>query len=440
MAKAPADYIIYGDYVVTVNTAMDIISNGAVAVKDNIIIAVGDATTLFKKYPAAKVLGGKGQLVMPGLVNTHNHAPMVYLRGIADDLPLKEWLEKHIWPKETKWLSPDFVSDATKLACLEMLQGGTTTFADMYFYCDAMARATKSVGLRAVLGETGFDFPTAAVKNLDEYFQRAEEFIQLWQDEALIKPSIAPHAPYTCCPETLKKVQHIAHKYNAPIQIHVAETEWEVQEIKSKYGKRPVEHLDAIGFLDVNVIAAHCVWLDPHEIEMLAKRKVGVAHCIESNLKLASGIAPVPAMLREGVKVGLGTDGGASNNDLNMFSEMATAAKVHKLFAKDPTVLDAKTAVLMATKWGAEVLGYNNVGYLAPGALADIITLDLEQAHLLPLYNVYSHLVYAANVADVVNVMVNGEILLHNGKVISCDTQEILAKAHEWNRKIAKND
>ncbi|MCL5260338.1 MAG: amidohydrolase [Gammaproteobacteria bacterium] len=436
MAKVPADYIIYGDYVVTVNTAMDVISNGAVAVKDNIIIAVGDATTLFKKYPEAKVLGGKGQLVMPGLVNTHNHAPMVYLRGIADDLPLKEWLEEHIWPKEGKWVGSEFVSDATKLACLEMLQGGTTTFADMYFYCDAMARSVKSVGLRAVLGETGFDFPTAAVKSLAEYFQRAEEFIQLWQDEALIKPSIAPHSPYACCPETLKKVQHIAHKYNAPIHIHVAETEWEVQEIKSKYGKRPVEHLDAIGFLNEHVIAAHCVWLDPHEIEILAKRKVGVAHCIESNLKLASGIAPIPAMLREGVKVGLGTDGAASNNDLNMFSEIATAAKVHKLFAKDLTALDAKTAVLMATKRGAEVLGYNNLGFLAPGALADIITLDLERAHLLPLYNVYSHLVYAANAADVVNVMVNGEILLHNGEVISCDVAEILAKAHEWNRKI----
>lgn len=431
-----ADYIVYGDYVLTMNDSMTVQKNGAVAVKDNKIVEIGDSIAVMKKHPEAKTIGGKGHIVMPGLINTHNHAPMVYLRGIADDLPLKEWLEQHIWPTESKFLCPEYVHDATQLACLEMLKSGTTTFADMYFYCHEMSLAVKSIGLRAMLGETCFDFPTAAVKCLDEYFKRAEEFIVNWKHDELIIPSISPHAPYTCSPDTLKKAENLAEKYGAPIQIHLAETAWEVSEIQNKYGKTPTGHLDAIGFLDSNVIAAHCVWTNEQDIEILAKRGVGVAHCVESNLKLASGTAPVPQMIKAGVKVSFGTDGAASNNDLNLFSEMSTAAKFHKNASNDPTVLDAKTAVLMATKWGAKALGINNLGYLAPNCLADIITIDLQKPHLIPMFDVYSHLVYAVNAADVSNVMVNGKLLLRDGKTVAGDDTAILQKAQEWHQKI----
>lgn len=433
-----ADYIVYGDYVLTMNEKMDVLQDGAVAVRDKKILELGSAAALFKKYPDAKVVGGKGHLVMPGLINTHNHAAMVNLRGIADDLPLKEWLENYIWPLEKEFVSPDYVFDAMELACLEMLKGGTTSFADMYFYGDSLARATRNVGLRGVIGETIFDFPTGVAQNADEYLQKAEVFISDWKNDDLIVPNLATHAPYTCAPETLLKAQKMAKKHNCLVQIHISETEWEVGEILKRYGKRPVEHLDSIGFLDNNVLAAHCVWLDQNEIAIMAKRGVGVAHCVESNLKLASGFAPVPEMLKTGVKVSIGTDGAASNNDLNMFSEISTAAKLHKAVVKDPTVLDAKTALLMATRWAAQALGLSNLGYLAPGCLADIITLDMQKPHLLPIYDVYSHLVYAANSADVVNSMVNGQLLFANREVRSCSEAEILAKAKIWNQKIAK--
>jgi len=433
-------YIVSGDHVLTMNDKMDVIKNGAVVIQGKKIIEVGDAAMLFKKYPGAKTIGGKGHVVMPGLINTHNHAPMVYLRGISNDLPLKQWLESYIWPIENKFLCPEYVSDATDLACIEMLRSGTTTYADMYFYCDEMAKASKKIGIRAMLGETGFDFPTTAVKSLDEYFKRAEKFIIDWRNDDLIIPSIAPHAPYTCSTDTLKKAGWLAKKHGIPIQIHVAETEWEINEIQSKYGKRPISYLDSIGFLDNNVIAAHCVFADAEDIKILAERQVSVAHCIESNLKLASGFAPIPEMLETGVKIGFGTDGAASNNDLNMFGEISTVAKVHKAVKKDPTVMDAKTVLLLATKGGAKALGINNLGYLAPNCLADVITLDFYKPHLLPMYDVYSHLVYAATGSDVANVLVNGRVLMQNGVLSCCNVDRILAKANLWYKKItAKN-
>jgi 5-methylthioadenosine/S-adenosylhomocysteine deaminase len=435
-----ADYIVYGDYVLTMNDALEVIKNGAVAVKDNKITAVGDAKTIFQKNPDARVIGGKGHVVMPGLINTHTHAAMVNLRGIADDLPLSVWLEKYIWPLEKKYLSPEYVFDGTTLACLEMLKGGTTTFADMYFYGDSVAEATKKVGLRALVGETVFDFPTAVAQNADEYLANAELFIKNWYQDELITPTLAPHSPYACSAETLKKTQKLAEKLNVPMQIHIAETLWEQDDVMKKYGKHPVTHLESIEFLGSNVIASHCVHLDQNEIAILAKRNVGVAHNVESNLKLASGFAPIVAMLKAGVKVGIGTDGAASNNDLNMFGELATVAKIHKAITNDPTALDAKTALLMATKFGAQVLGFSNLGYLAPKCFADIITIDMQKPHLLPLFDVYSHLVYAVNSADVANVMVNGKPLMINGMVESCNEVDIMAKAREWNRKLKESD
>lgn len=434
----PVDYIVCGDYILTMNEKMDLIRDGAIAVKDTKIVDVDISENIFKKYSSEKIIEGKGRVVLPGLINTHTHAAMVYFRGLADDLPLKDWLEKHIWPAENHWLGPEFILDAIELACLEMLKAGVTTYNDMYFFGDSAASATKNAGMRAVLGVGILDFPTASAKTTDEYFANAERFVNNWKGDELITPCIAPHAAYTCSPDTLKRAKTMAEKFGVPLHIHLSETEWEIGEITSRYGKRPVEHLEDIGFLSERVLAAHCVWLDDNEIEILAKRNVGVSHCIESNLKLASGIARVPEMLKAGVKVTFGTDGAASNNDLNILSEMSTAARVHKAAAKDPTVLDSKTALLMATRWGAEVLGLgDSIGSIENGKSADIITVNLKKPHLIPMYDVYSHLVYAAMASDVETVMVDGKIVVNDGRLTTGNEEDILHKALEWGKKIA---
>ncbi|MBI5205306.1 MAG: amidohydrolase family protein [Nitrospirae bacterium] len=432
-----ADYIIRGDYVLPMDEGHTVIKDGAVVVRGKSIIDVCEGKDISKKYSSKNIIGGENRAVLPGLINTHTHAAMVYFRGMADDLPLKEWLEKHIWPAESKWLSPEFVSDATELACLEMLKAGITTYSDMYFFEDASGRAAKKIGMRAVLGAGIVDFPTISGKNADEYLGKAEKFIEKWKKDELITPCIAPHSIYACGPETLTKVKKIAGKYNVPIHIHVSEARWEVEEIEKKYDKRPVEHLENLGFLDGCMVAAHCVWVNEKEIEALAKHKVGVSHCIESNLKLGSGIAPVPAMLRAGIMVAFGTDGAASNNDLNILSEMSTAAKVHKTVSGDPTALDAKTALLMATRWGAEVLGLGEItGSLEKGKAADIIIMNLDRPHLTPLYDIYSHIVYSSMASDVETVFVNGKFVVDNRKLCSVDEGEIISKARAWSRKI----
>ena len=414
-----------------------IIEKGAVAVKEKQILEVGKADEILKRYTSGNIMEGKGRVVMPGLINTHTHAAMVYFRGIADDLPLTEWLNNHIWPAENKWLSPEFISDAIELACLEMLKGGITTYNDMYFFEDAAGEAAKRIGMRAVLGSGILDFPSVSAKTTDEYLDNAERFVHNWKGDDLITPCIAPHALYTCGTETLKKSKAMAGKLDVPLHIHLAETRWEVEEIQLRYKMRPVEYLADLGFLDETVLAAHCIWLEDNEIELLAKHKVGVSHCMESNLKLASGFAPVATMLAAGVKVTFGTDGAASNNDLNILSEMSTTAKVHKALSNNPTVLDAKTIVLMATRWGAEVLGLGRkVGSLEKGKIADVISINLAKPHLTPIYNIYSHIVYAAMASDVDFVMVNGKIVINNGRLLTADETEILFKAQQWCEKI----
>jgi 5-methylthioadenosine/S-adenosylhomocysteine deaminase len=414
-----------------------IIEKGAVAVKGNEILEVGASDKLLKKYISVDIRKGDGKLVLPGLVNTHTHAAMVYFRGIADDLPLTDWLNKHIWPAENKWLSPQFVSDAIELACLEMLRGGVTTYNDMYFFEDAAGAACKRIGMRAVLGSGILDFPSVSAKSTDEYIDNAERFILNWRGDELITPCIAPHALYTCGPDTLRKAKAKAEKLDVPLHIHLSETEWEVREVIARYNKRPVEHLEDLGFLDDTVLAAHCVWLDDREIELLAKRKVGVSHCIESNLKLASGFAPVVKMLAAGVKVTFGTDSAGSNNDLNIISEMSTSAKVHKALSNNPTAINARTVVRMATRWGAEVLGLGDkIGSLEKGKIADILTINLKKPHLTPIYNPYSHIVYAAMASDVRTVMVNGRIVVDEGRLVTADESEILRKAERWSGRI----
>ena len=432
------DYIISADYVLPMDEHLAIIRDGAIAVKGNRILKVGSSQDISQNYTPKVVIDGKNKAVFPGLINTHTHAAMVYFRGMADDRPLKEWLENHIWPAENRWLSPEFISDAIELACLEMLKGGITTYNDMYFYEDAAAETTKRIGMRAVLGAGILDFPTKSARTSDEYFLNAESFIKDWKGDNLVTPCIAPHALYTCGPETLKRAKRVADKYDIPIHIHLSETKGEVEEIKRMYVMKPVEYLESLGFLDKRVLAAHCVWVTDHEIEVLAEREVGVSHCVESNLKLASGIAPVGEMLKAGIKVAFGTDGAASNNDLNIFSEMSTAAKLEKTLSEDPTALDAKTAFLMATRWGAEVLGLGRItGSIEEGKAADLVMADLNKPHLVPMYNVYSHIVYAMRPSDVEMVMVDGKVVVHDGKLTTADESEILQKTRHWSEKIS---
>lgn len=434
----PVDYIFCGDYVLTMDHALTVIEKGAVAIEGNKIIAVGPQGEITQKYRADTVLKGEGRALMPGFVNTHTHAAMVYFRGLADDLPLTEWLNHHIWPAENTWLSPAFISDAVELACLEMIKGGVTTYNDMYFFEDAAALASKRMGMRAVLGSGILDFPSVSAQTADEYLENAKHFVRTWENDELITPCIAPHAPYTCGPDTLKKAKTLAEILRVPLHIHLSETQWEVGEVMARYHKRPVEHLAELGFLDESVLAAHCVWLHDNEIELLARYRVGVSHCMESNMKLASGFAPVVSLITAGVKVSFGTDGAASNNDLNILSEIAMTAKVHKALASDPTVLDAKTVLLMATRWGAEVLGLGRLtGSIEAGKVADIIAFNLEKPHLKPLYNIFSHIVYAAMSSDVETVMVNGKLLMHDRQLLTVDEGEILHKASVWRERIA---
>ncbi|HDH53656.1 MAG TPA: amidohydrolase, partial [Nitrospirae bacterium] len=428
------DVIVRADYLITMEGDMSVINDGAVAVIGSDIKDVGTFSDISGKYTSEKIIEGKDKVVFPGLINTHTHAAMVYFRGLADDLPLQDWLEKHIWPNEMKWLSSEFVDDAVELACLEMLKAGVTTYADMYFYEDTAAGKVEKIGMRGVLGSGIIDFPWKDIaQSADDYFRHAEDLINNWKDSELITPCVAPHATFTCGPDNYKRAKEMADTHNVPLHTHLAETEFEVSECRKRYGKTPVEHLDAIGFLSERVVAAHCVWLTDKEIEILAEKKTGVSHCIESNLKLASGIAPLPKLLNAGVKVAFGTDGAASNNDLNILGEMSTAAKVHKAVSMDATVVDSKTALLMATKNGAEILGLGEkTGSIKPGKKADLVIAGLDQPHLTPIYDIYSHITYCMRPSDIETVMVNGKIVIDKGQPATLDEAEVIAKAKAW--------
>ncbi|GBD97867.1 MAG TPA: amidohydrolase [Nitrospirae bacterium] len=432
------DLIVRADYLITMEGDLSVINDGAVAVTGSTITDVGTFSDISGRYTSEKIIEGKKKVVFPGLINTHTHAAMVYFRGLADDLPLQEWLEKHIWPNEMKWLSSEFVNDAVELACLEMLKAGVTTYADMYFYEDTAARKLEKIGMRGVLGSGVIDFPWKDIaQSADDYFRHAEDLINNWKDSELITPCIAPHATFTCGPDNYKRAKEMADKHNVPLHTHLAETQFEVAECKKRYGKTPVEYLDDIGFLSERLFAAHCVWLTGKEIEILAEKKVGVSHCIESNLKLASGIAPLPKLLNAGVKVAFGTDGAASNNDLNILGEMSTAAKVHKAVSMDATIADSKTMLLMATKNGAEILGLGEkTGSIKPGKKADLIIAGLDQPHLTPIYDIYSHITYCMRPSDIETVMVNGKIVIDKGQPATLDEAGVIAKARAWREKI----
>jgi len=404
-----------------------LIENGAVAVSADRIVEVGKEDALTASYQATKTIDAQGGIIMPGLVNTHTHAAMTCFRGLADDLPLMTWLNDYIFPAEAK-LTFDIVYDGTRLACSEMILSGTTTFCDMYLFEDAVAQAAKEAGMRAVVGEVIYDFPSPNYGPVEEGLKYTEGLIQKWRDDPLITIAVEPHSAYVCSPELLKNLRAIADRNGVPMVIHLAESEREVGDIRERYGRTPVGHLAEIGFLSSNLIADHCVALTSEDMTLLKDFDVKVAHNPESNMKLASGIAPIPELLKHGITVGIGTDGCASNNNLDMLQEIDTVAKLHKVHTLDPTVMDAQTVTRMATIDGARVLRMgDSTGSLEAGKKADIIVIDIRRPHLIPMYNIYSHLVYAATGSDVVTTIVNGQVLMQDRALTTLDVDEVMA-------------
>lgn len=431
LGKEPVSLLIQGAWVLTMNPQREVFSPGAVALKGEEIVAVGPPAELSRRYAPAQVLDYPQGLIAPGLINAHTHAAMALFRGLADDLPLNEWLNDYIFPAESR-VNGDFVYWGTKLAIAEMLLSGTTTFTDMYLFAGDVAKAAAETGIRAVVGEVLYDFPSPNYGPPAAGLKFSEHLCRTFRDHPLIRVAIQPHAVYTCSPELLLECGELAEKYDTRLIMHLAETPQEVRDCQARYGATPVGHLYRLGLLNHRLLADHAVVLSVADRMLLAASKAGVAHCPESNMKLASGIAPVADLLQRGIPVGLGTDGCASNNNLDLMQEMDTAAKLQKVYCLDPTVLPAPTALEMATVNGARILGLENeVGALAPGLKGDIIVIDLDQPHLTPLYDPYSHLVYAATGADVQTVLVHGRILVQDRRLLSFDLQETLARARE---------
>jgi len=432
------DLMVIGGIVLTADQDWNIYEPGAAAVDKGAIVSLGPRDEVERTYCGREWIDASGRLVMPGLLNAHTHAPMTLFRGIADDVPLETWLHKYIWPAEAKWVGPEFVRLGTQLAAAEMIRSGTVLFCDMYFFQDEVAQVCKEAGIRVVIGEGLVDFPNPDYKTPEEGLQRNEYLLRKWGNDSLVVPSIQPHSPYTASSSLMQAGKELADRYGVPYLLHVSETRSEVQESVEKYGRTPVARLADLGLLGPTTVAIHAVHLTDEDIELLAQHEAGVVHCPESQLKLASGLTPVPKLLEAGVKVGLGTDGAASNNDLDMFGEMGTAAKVHKVIAGDPTVVDARQALSMATLEAARVLGLEDrLGSLEVGKRGDIIVLDLDVPHMVPVYDITSHLVYAAHSSDVRTVIIDGRVVMQDRVLLTLDEGEIFARAREIACQIA---
>jgi 5-methylthioadenosine/S-adenosylhomocysteine deaminase len=434
----PADFILSARYVVTMDGTRRVIENGAVAVRGERILAVDTRAAIDKQYTAKQRIDAPDAILTPGLINTHTHAPMALMRGIADDLTLQDWLEKYIFPAEAKSVSFEFVRDGTRLACMEMLLSGTTTYADMYYFERAIADATSACGMRGVLGQTVIGFPVADAKTPADSLRMTEAFIQAYRKHPLIVPAVAPHALYTNSEESLRAARALANKYDVPLLIHLSETKKENDDTRAKFGASPTAVLDKWGLLNGRTLAAHGVWIDDADMKVLRERGVGVAHCPSSNTKLASGIAPVTKYLAAGVDIGVGTDGPAgSNNDLNLFEEMDLAAKLQKVHTGDPTAVTALEAFEMATIRGARALGLSKeIGSLEAGKRADLIFIRVTEPHAQPMFNVYSQLVYALKGSDVRHVMVNGRLVVRDRNVLTLDRAMVLKAAAAWREKL----
>ncbi len=440
-APEKVDLLVSGGTVITMDPSRRVIDDGAVAIRGDSIVAAGPRAEVEARYRAAMRIDARGRIILPGLINGHTHAAMTLLRGLANDLNLQDWLEKYIFPAEARNVTEDFVTWGTRLAALEMIRGGTTTFVDMYYFEDAAARETKAAGMRGVLGESLIDFPVPDAKTQEEALANIERLLQHWKGDPLIRPAIAVHSAYLCSAETLKKAAALARRYSAPLLIHVLETKRERDESFAKYGMSPVAYLDSLGFLGPDVVAAHCVWFDEKDIALAATRGVGCVHNPSSNMMLASGTAPVVEMLAAGLRLGLGTDGPAgSNNDLNMMEEMDLAAKLQKVTRLDPRALSAEQALEMATIGGARALHMEKeIGSLEPGKRADLIVLRTDAPHAVPMYDAVSQVVYALKASDVETVIVNGRILMRDRSVLTLNESEILAKAREYALKVKRS-
>ena len=437
-AAEKVDLLVSGGIVLTMDAERRVLEDGAVAVAGDRIVAVGPAAALALRYRAGRTIDARGKIVMPGLINTHNHAPMVLLRGVADDLALMDWLQKFIFPAEARNVTREFVQWGTALACAEMIRTGTTTYADMYYFEDQVAEETARSGMRGVLGETILEFPVPDNQTWQEALTYTEKFIRRWKGNPLVIPAVAPHAPYTNSEKSLKACKSLADRYGVPLIIHVSETRDEVKEILEKYGTTSTRWLDQIGILGPSVLFAHGVWLTEEDLAIVKRRGVGLAHNPESNMKLASGTAPVIRILALGIPLGLGTDGAASNNNLDMFEAMDFAAKLHKLVAMDPAVLPAASVVEMATIGGARALGMDKeIGSLEPGKRADIILVDPESVGGQPMFNVYSQLVYVLKGANVLTSIINGKVVMRDRQLVTLDERRILQKAGEYQKRIA---
>jgi 5-methylthioadenosine/S-adenosylhomocysteine deaminase len=412
-------------YVVTQNYKRDILKNYDILIEGNKITNIGKNL----KCKAEEIIDGKGKVILPGLINLHTHSPMTLFRGYADDMELFEWLEKKIWPTESKLTGKDCYYGAL-VACLEMVRGGITCFLDMYNFLDDVAKASKEIGVRSFLAWAIMDKEITTQKG--DPVKNCEHFIRRWKGDSLVTPAAGPHAIYTCSPENLKRVKQLAEKYNVLVHMHLSETRDEVKRCINKYDKWPAEHLETLDFLSPNLILSHCIWLTEKEIELLRVNQVKVAHCPISNLKLGSGLAPVYEMSRKGIMIGLGTDSVASNNTLNIFEEMKISALLQKYRYYDTRAIPAQEALDMATINGARCLGIDDkLGSIEKEKLADIIILNLRKPHLYPLHNIISHIVYAANAQDVETTIVNGKIIMKDRDILAIDEDEVLEKSQE---------
>jgi 5-methylthioadenosine/S-adenosylhomocysteine deaminase len=436
-ARRTVALMITGGVVVTMDAGGRVLAPGALAIDGRDIVAVDSPDAIAARFTGRDTIDAAGQVVMPGLINTHTHAPMVLYRGLADDLALMDWLQKYIFPAEAKTVTPEFVRAGTRLAALEMIQSGTTAYADMYYFEEEIARVTKEAGLRGVLGQTIIQFPVADAKTPAEGLARTEAFLTQFAGDDLIVPAIAPHSMYTLDTRTLKAVRAMADRMHAPVLIHLAETAEEIRTSRATHKATPVQYLESIGFWGPRTLAAHGVWLTASDRAILARRHVSVSHNPESNMKLASGTAKVVALSRAGVVVGLGTDGAASNNDLDMFEAMRQAAFLAKLQTSDPRAVPARTALAMATIDGARALGMDReLGSIEAGKRADVITVSMAAPRQTPMYDPLSHLVYTTRGDDVRTTIVNGRVLMRDRHVLTLNETAVLSEARAIAEKV----
>lgn len=435
--QGKADLLVTNGAVVTMDGQRRVIEGGAVAIRGDTIAALGPSAEVAARYTAVKTIDARGAIVMPGLINGHAHAAMSLFRGIADDLSLDDWLHKYIFPAEARNVNEEFVVWGTRLDMLEMLRGGITTYADMYYFEDAVARVTKEAGMRGVLGETIIDFPAPDNKTREQAFDTTQKFLDHWKGDPLIVAAVAPHSIYTCSGKTLKDSAALARRNGAPILIHIAEAPFEAEQSRAKHGLSPVAYLESIGLLGPDVLGAHCIWVDAGDIAVLAHFGVGCSHNPSSNMKTVAGVMPVVDMLAAGVPLALATDGAASNNHQDLFLEMDLAAKLQKIARRDPKAIPAEQVVEMATIGGARALHLERlIGSLEPGKKADLMIVDTSAPHATPMYDVYSELVYALHYSDVRTVVIAGKIVVEDGLVLTLDEKAILTKAQEYKKKI----